>query len=59
MNAIRRKTMVSFAIDPDLLKELEDWLACQEFPPTKTAVIEASIRRFLADKAGISSPNKR
>ena len=43
----RLKKMISLALDPDLLKRLETWLAKQEFPPTKTAVIEAALRDFL------------
>ena len=48
----RRKHMVSFALDPDLIKRLEAWLATQEFPPSKTAVIEASLRAFLDQREG-------
>ena len=43
----RLKKMISLALDPDLLKRLETWLAKQEFPPTKTAVIETALRDFL------------
>ena len=46
----RLKKMVSLAIDPDLLKRLEVWLAKQEFPPTKTAVIETALRDFLEQR---------
>jgi hypothetical protein len=47
MDMTRAKKMVSFALDPDLLKRLEAWLERQEFPPTKTAFIEDAIRRSL------------
>jgi hypothetical protein len=47
MDMTRAKKMVSFALDPDLLKRLEVWLGRQEFPPTKTAFIEDAIRRSL------------
>ena len=43
----RHKKMVSLAIDPELLKQLEDWIDMQEFPPTKTAVLETALRDFL------------
>lgn len=46
----RQKKMMSLALDPDLLARLDDWLAAQEFPPTKTAVIEAAIKAFLDDR---------
>ena len=42
--------MVSFALDPELIAELEAWLVRQEFPPTKTAVIEAALRAFLKSR---------
>lgn len=43
----RIKKMVSFALDPDLLKRLEDWLSSQDAAPSKTAVIEAALRAWL------------
>ena len=43
----RLKKMVSFALDPALLKRLEAWAIKQEFPPTKTAMLEAALREFL------------
>lgn len=43
----RLKKMTSYALDPALLKRLDAWLAKQEFPPTKTAVVEAALREFL------------
>lgn len=46
----RIKKMVSLAIDHALLKRLNDWLAKQELPPTKTAVVEAALRKFLDAK---------
>ena len=47
MDMARKKLPVSFALDPDLVKRLEAWLARQEFPPSKTAVVEAAIKAFL------------
>lgn len=46
----RLKKMMSLALDPALIKRLEAWLSKQEFPPTKTAVIEAALREFLEDR---------
>ena len=43
----RLKKMTSYALDPALLKRMDAWLSKQEFPPTKTAVIEAALREFL------------
>ena len=43
----RLKKMISLALDPELLKRLEVWMDKQEFPPTKTAVIETALRDFL------------
>lgn len=45
--AHRNKKMVSFALDPALIKGLDEWIARQPVPPSKTAVIEAAIRMFL------------
>ena len=44
---VRNKKMVSYALDPDLLARLDAWLAKQEFPPSKTAVVEAALKMFL------------
>lgn len=43
----RLKKLLTFYVEPALLKRLEVWLAKQEFPPTKTAVVEAALREFL------------
>lgn len=43
----RKKQMVSFTLDPELVERIEAWLAKQEFPPTKTAVMEAALREWL------------
>jgi len=44
---VRNKKMVSYALDPELLARLDAWLAKQEFPPSKTAVVEAALKAFL------------
>ena len=43
----RLKKMTSLALEPALLARLDKWLEQQEFPPTKTAVVEAALREFL------------
>lgn len=43
----RLKKLLTFYVEPELVKRLEAWLAKQEFPPTKTAVVEAALREFL------------
>lgn len=52
MEMARKKKMVSFALDPELLKQLDDWLRQQEFPPSKTAVVEVALREFLEKRDG-------
>lgn len=47
MNMARLKKMVSFALDRDLIDQLDAWLEKQEIRPSKTAVVEAAIRQFL------------
>lgn len=46
----RKKKMVTLTLDPELVAELEAWIAKQEFPPAKNAVIEAALRAFFRDK---------
>ncbi len=46
-NMPRLKKMLSLALDPILLKRLEAWAAKQEFPPSKTAILETALREFL------------
>lgn len=48
----RQKKMTSLALDPAVLVRLDKWLAKQEFPPTKTAVVEAALREFLDRREG-------
>jgi predicted transcriptional regulator len=43
----RLKKMISLAIDPELLARLDAWLSRQEIRPSKTAVVETALRRFL------------
>jgi hypothetical protein len=43
----RNKTRISLDIAPELHERLEAWMAKQEFPTTKTAVIETALRQFL------------
>ena len=43
----RKKQMVSFALDPELIQRVEAWIARQDVPPTKTAVFEAALREWL------------
>tara|TARA_R110000868_G_scaffold315954_1_gene576799 strand:+ start:135 stop:302 length:168 start_codon:yes stop_codon:yes gene_type:complete len=50
MNMTRKKRLVSFALDPELIRRLESWQASQDFAPTKTAVIEHALRQFLDAK---------
>lgn len=43
----RRKKMVTFGIEPELYNRLEAWIARQEFPPTKTTMLELALKRLL------------
>jgi predicted transcriptional regulator len=52
MDMSRKKKMVSFALDPEILAKLDAWLAKQEFPPSKTAVVEAALKAFLELRDG-------
>lgn len=48
MEMARRKKMVSFALDPEILRQLDDWIAAQPVPPSKTAVLEAALKKFIS-----------
>ncbi|MEO1109897.1 MAG: ribbon-helix-helix domain-containing protein [Pseudomonadota bacterium] len=52
MDMGRKKIPIPVAIDPDLAKELDDWIAAQPVPPSRTAVIEAALRLFLQKNQG-------
>ncbi|WP_298958344.1 hypothetical protein [uncultured Roseibium sp.] len=41
--------MVSFALDPEILKKLDEWIAAQPVPPSKTAVLEAALKKFIGE----------
>lgn len=42
----RIKKMVGFALEPELIEWLDNWVAEQTFPPSKTAVLEGLLRKF-------------
>lgn len=48
----RLKKMMSLALDPALIERMETWIAKQELPPKKTAVVELAIREFLDARDG-------
>jgi predicted transcriptional regulator len=50
MSMARLKKMVSFALDPDLLKRLDAWLSRQDPAISKTAVVESALRAWLDAK---------
>lgn len=47
MSMARLKKPLNLAIDPKLLARLDAWIARQDVPPSKTAVLEAALRAFL------------
>lgn len=50
MDMARAKKMVTMTLDPKLVERLDEWIANQQFPPARNAVIEAAVTAFL-DKA--------
>lgn len=48
MEMARRKKMKSYALDPELLKQVDAWIAAQPVPPSQTAVVEAALRKFIS-----------
>lgn len=47
MDMTRKKKMVTLTLDPVLVERLERWMAGQEFPPAKNAVVEAALKEWL------------
>mgnify|MGYP005988781497 CR=1 FL=1 len=43
---------VNTTIPPDLLADLDAWIARQPVPPSRSAVIVAALRKFLAEDSG-------
>ena len=54
----RLKKLLSVYIDPDVKAQLEEWLAKQPFPTTKTAAVETALRDFLKTY-GDGAPTQR
>jgi len=47
MDMTRHKKMVSYALDPAILRRLDEWRARQDPAPSKTAIIESALRDWL------------
>lgn len=52
MDMARKKKMVTMTLEPDLVDRLEQWIAAQDFPPAKNAVVEVALKEFLDDRGG-------
>lgn len=52
MNMPRVNRPVNTTIPPDLLAELDAWIAQQPVQPSRSAVIVAALRQFLAAQKG-------
>lgn len=52
MNMARVNKPVNTTLPPDLLSELDAWIAAQPVPPSRSAVIVAALRQFLARQDG-------
>ncbi len=50
MDMVRKKKMVTMTLEPATVERLEAWLATQEFPPAKNAVIEAALHGWLSER---------
>jgi hypothetical protein len=50
MSMARLKRHLNLALDPALLDRLDAWIAKQEIPPSKTAVVETALRTWLDAK---------
>ena len=52
MNMPRINKPVNTTLPPDLLADLDAWIAQQPVPPSRSAVIVAALRQFLAAQKG-------
>lgn len=44
------KKMVTLTLDPKTVERLEAWIAKQDFPPAKNAVVEAALKAWLDER---------
>lgn len=52
MNMPRINKPVNMTVPPDLLAKLDEWIASQPVPPSRSAVIVAALRKFLEEQDG-------
>lgn len=52
MDMARNKKMVTLTLEPETVARLEAWIAAQDFPPAKNAVVEAALKAWLDEKQG-------
>lgn len=57
MNMPRVNKPVNTTIPPDLLAEVDDWIAAQPIPPKRSQVIVAALRLWLDAQSGNSVQN--
>ena len=47
MSMPRERKPSTYTLSPAVLALLDEWIAAQEFPPSKSAVIEMALREFI------------
>jgi metal-responsive CopG/Arc/MetJ family transcriptional regulator len=47
---MRTRIPINATLDPELVIELDEWIASRPIRTTRAAVIEAAIRKLLADE---------
>ena len=50
MDMPRMKKMFSLTLDPELMGRFEAWIAEQQYPPAKNAVIARLLMKFLDEE---------
>lgn len=50
--AAQQNTPISLRVPNDLLAELDEYRAGQDYPPERSAVIIRALRKFLREEAG-------
>lgn len=44
---VSKKVRVSLRVDPNLVERIDAWRKSLELPPTKTAIVEAALTRYM------------
>jgi hypothetical protein len=55
----RLKRPLNLSIDPEIHDRIDAYIARQEVPPSKTAIVEAALRAWLDDREGKTEKRRK